>query len=344
MSTLGLVSAAPGRCPGCGSGLADGLLSCPGCQRLVHADRLKTLAAEAAAAAEAGDLPAALGAWRESLLLLPPTSRQHAWVSSQIAPLSERVDVTPPPMPTSGRWKWLAALGPVALLLWKFKFLVVAALSKGKLLLLGLTKAGTLLSMFAMVGVYWTVWGFWFALGVVLSIYVHEMGHVAALRRYGIPASAPMFIPGFGALVRLRQSPANARENSRVGLAGPLWGLGAAIVALLAAQLTGGGLWGAIARTGAWINLFNLMPIWQLDGSRAFAALTRSQRWIAVLALAGAWWLSADGVVLLVLIVAVATTATTTAAAQADRGALALFAAIALGLAAVFRFSAGLGL
>src|SRR2546430_4861243 len=77
-------------------------------------------------------------------------------------------------------------------------------------------------------GVYWTIWGWKFALGVVLSIYVHEMGHVQALQRYGIKATAPMFIPGVGAVVRLKQYPADRREDARVGLAGPLWGRPAA--------------------------------------------------------------------------------------------------------------------
>jgi len=75
--------------------------------------------------------------------------------------------------------------------------LVLAALGKGKLLLLGLTKSTTLFTMLLSMGVYWTAWGWRFALGLVLSIYVHEMGHVAALQRYGIKATAPMFIPGF---------------------------------------------------------------------------------------------------------------------------------------------------
>ena len=58
--------------------------------------------------------------------------------------------------------------------------------------------------MLASLGVYWTLYGWPLALGLVLSIYVHEMGHVAMIRRYGSAASAPMFIPGFGAFIQLR--------------------------------------------------------------------------------------------------------------------------------------------
>src|SRR5207302_3963478 len=93
-------------------------------------------------------------------------------------------------------------------------------LTKGKLLLLGLTKATTFFSMLLSLGVYWAAWGWKFALGLVLSIYIHEMGHVFALRRLGFKASAPMFIPGLGALIRLRQHPANPREDAEIGLAG----------------------------------------------------------------------------------------------------------------------------
>src|SRR5256885_5819705 len=107
-----------------------------------------------------------------------------------------------------------------------------------------------------------------FAFGLVLSIYIHEMGHVQALQRYGIKATAPMFIPGFGAVIRLKQYPADAREDARVGLAGPLWGLGAALAAYAVYRATGVGVWGAIAHMGALVNLFNLVPVWQLDGAR----------------------------------------------------------------------------
>ena len=140
---------------------------------------------------------------------------------------------TPGDDQTTAGWSKGAATGAVgtlALALWKFKFLAFMVLSKGKLLLLGLTKASTFLSMFATVGVYWTAFGFRFALGFVLSIYIHEMGHVAALARYGIAASAPLFIPGVGAFIRLKQEFTDPRQDARVALAGPIWGLGAALV------------------------------------------------------------------------------------------------------------------
>ena len=344
MNTTASVSDAV--CAGCGTEISRSLVSCPACHRLIHAATLKDLAARADAAAASGDLQAALAAWRSSLDLLPQSSRQHAAISSRVAELSQAAETSsaaPVAVPASGRWKWLAALGSAGLLLWKFKFLFVALVTKGKLLIFGFGKAGTVASMFATVGLYWTAFGLWFAVGLVLSIYVHEMGHVAALRRYGIAASAPMFIPGIGALVRLKQAPIGPREDARIGLAGPVWGLGAAIVAALVGVAGGGKLWFAIAQTGAWINLFNLMPIWQLDGGRAFASLTKGHRWLAVASLALAWMITGDGLVLLVLLVATGRAFASGADVAPDRETLVRYAVVALGLAVVFRLAHSAG-
>src|SRR5262249_44637075 len=182
------------------------------------------------------------------------------------------------------RWaRWTAALGPVGLLAWKFKFVLAFLVTKGKLLLVGLTQASTFFSMLLSLGLYWTQWGWKFAVGLVISIYIHEMGHVEALRRYGIRATAPMFIPMLGAVGRMKQYPAEPREDARVGLAGPLWGTAAALSALLVSLVTRWTAFAAIARAGAWINLFNLLPVWQLDGGRGFRAMSRGQRWLVVL-------------------------------------------------------------
>lgn len=202
---------------------------------------------------------------------------------------------------------------------------LLSLLSKGKLLLTGLTKASTFFSMLLAFSAYWALFGWWFALGLVASIYVHEMGHVAALRRFGIAATAPMFIPGLGAVVRLKQHPASPIENARVGLAGPLWGLGAALGCLLVYALSGAAAWAAIARVGAWINLFNLLPVWQLDGARGFAALSRAQRWMAAAALAIAWIATHEGLLVLLAIIAAARALERNAPARSDGVTLAQY-------------------
>src|SRR5512133_3951693 len=109
------------------------------------------------------------------------------------------------------------------------------------------------------------------------SLYLHELGHVVALRRAGIPASPPMFIPGFGAYVRMHQAPADGHTDARVGLAGPLVGLAVAALCYALAAATGSSLLLAVAHAGAILNLFNLVPLWSLDGSRGFSPLTRGQ-------------------------------------------------------------------
>ena len=116
-------------------------------------------------------------------------------------------------------------------------------------------------------GVYWTMFGWPLALGLVLSIYIHEMGHMFALTRYGVKTTAPMFIPGIGALIRMQQPLGDPRQDARIGLAGPLWGLGAALAAGGLNLATGLPIFLVIARLGAFINLFNLLPFGSLDGA-----------------------------------------------------------------------------
>src|SRR4051812_31321779 len=322
-------------CPSCGTEVAPGLLSCPGCRRLVHADRLKVLAQEAGRAESDGALTEALSTWREALELLPRGTTQARAIEARLADLGRKVDASPgPAVPreTAGAeattrkpWTSLAGIGS----------LLVIAASKGKFLLLGLTKGSTFLTMFASLGVYWTVFGWRLALGLVVSIYVHEMGHVAALLRYGVKASAPLFLPGLGAVIRMKQSLGDPRQDARVGLAGPVWGLGAALASYVGFLLSGAPAFAAIARLGAWINLFNLAPFWQLDGGRAFRALSRPQRWMAAVALAVAWSLTSEGLLLLLLIVAVWRAASDRPAAKPDVGSLVTYVALVATLSAM---------
>ena len=290
-------------CAKCSAALTPEALSCPSCHRLTHALELERLASEATAATESGDPKAASEAWRKALSLLPAETLQYKSVEARIAeldaPIPDAEAASSSPQPTGPWAKWLSALGPIGLLIWKFKVVALFALTKAKFLLLGLTKLSTLGSMLAFLGVYWSMFGWKFALGFVLCIYVHEMGHVAELRRFGIAASAPMFIPGLGAFVSLKQLPANVMQDSRVGLAGPIWGLGSAVFCFLLGAATQAPIFGAIAASAAWMNLFNLIPVWQLDGGRGYRALTRGLRWIALGAILILWALTRQGVLCL---------------------------------------------
>jgi Zn-dependent protease len=315
------------RCRQCDTELSSAALSCPGCGMLVYAEELKALAGEAEQAEQKGDFPGAMAAWRRALELLPPGTRQQELIAARVGELGSIVpaaSAAPPAARGNGRLGGLAGAGTLGLLIWKLKFL-----------LLGLTKASTLLSMLLSLGVYWTAFGWKFALGLVVSIYVHEMGHVAALRRYGFRATAPMFIPGFGALIRLQQRPVNPVENARIGLAGPLWGLGAALAALGVYLATDWPAWLAIARFGAWLNLFNLIPIWQLDGGRGFSSLSRPQRWLAVAAIGVAWFLTAESLLLLLLIAGGVQALLANAPAKPDRVGLVQYVALVAVLSAM---------
>jgi Zn-dependent protease len=334
-------ASAPARCPECATDIGPASLACPRCHRLVHRDALKDLAAAAEKATNTGDPSGALAAWRTALVLLPPRSRQHEQVLAKVHSLSRAVDAGTPATPAnaSKTKKPLAAGGltGLALLAWKLKFAIAFVLTKGKLLLLGFTKLSTVLSMAVSLGVYAVAFGWKFAVGLLLSLYVHEMGHVAALRKFGIAASAPMFVPGFGAFVRLKQYPQSPVEDARVGLAGPIYGLGAALFAALLAWLSGWQVLFAIAKTGAWINLFNLVPVWQLDGGRAFRAFTRHQRWLVVGALAAIWFVSGESMLVLLLLGAGFRAFEKTAPLAGDRRALFEYVALAAVLAAMCR-------
>lgn len=363
---------APIRCPNCGAEFPSALLCCPQCQWLVYAAELRKLALAAESAATGGDLSQALVQWRRALELLPPDSTQAQRISERIIALSRQVDElprirthAPPPPPPGGSTmppnpaatavnndispvtrtreqnsrgllgKIGAIAGVLLAALWKFKAFAVILLSKGKILLLGLGKAQTFFSMLLSFGVYWTMFGWPFAAGLVLSIYVHEMGHIVALRRYGIKATAPMFIPGFGALILLKQKLQSPREDARVGLAGPIWGLAAALFSAGLWLVTNMPIFAAIAQLGAWINLFNLMPIWQLDGGRGFHALARWQRAVVTAAFIAAYLLIHDGLLILIAIVAGARTFAKPKEAQTDNGVLIQFLLLIAALSAM---------
>jgi Zn-dependent protease len=155
---------------------------------------------------------------------------------------------------------------------------------KAVLLLLPKVKIfSTSASMLVSVGAYALIWGWRFALGFVLLLFVHEMGHVIQLRREGIKASAPMFIPFLGAFVGMKELPKDAAAEARVGLAGPVLGSLACLVPWAIYGATGNELFLALTFTGFLINLFNLLPVLPLDGGRAMAALSP---WVWVLGFA----------------------------------------------------------
>jgi Zn-dependent protease len=175
-----------------------------------------------------------------------------------------------PLRPEGGLWsvikRWVAPLAAVGLLLAKFKGLA--------LLLLKVKFLGTALTMLVSIGAYALLFPVWFAVGIVVLIWVHEMGHVVQLRREGIPASAPMFIPFLGAFVAMKQMPKDALAEARVGLAGPVLGTLGGLATLGLYAITREPLFLGLAYFNFIINLFNLAPLLPLDGGRAVGAMS----------------------------------------------------------------------
>jgi len=169
-----------------------------------------------------------------------------------------------------------AALAAAAVVVLKAKSLLLL-LPKLKLL----TSFGSALVSIA---AYALIWGFPFAVGLVALLFLHELGHVIQLRREGVKASAPMFIPFLGAVIAAKSMGRDAAAEARVGLAGPVLGSIASLIPLAIWLATGSELWRALAYIGFFLNLLNLLPVLPLDGGRAMAALSP---WIWLVGFAG---------------------------------------------------------
>ncbi len=188
------------------------------------------------------------------------------------------------------------ALAAIAAFLAKLKAIILL-LPKVKLL----TTVGTML---VSVAAYSFVFGWTFAVGFVLLLLVHEMGHVIALRREGIKASAPTFIPFLGAVISARSLGDNALAEARVGLAGPVLGSIGAAVCIVVWHATGSNLWRALAFTGLFLNLFNLLPVVPLDGGRAMAAMAPWMWFLGFAAMIPLAFIFPNPVIFLILIFA----------------------------------------
>jgi Zn-dependent protease len=210
-----------------------------------------------------------------------PVTAQPASVAPRENPFGEHAQRRAPAQ--NLRKRIGSALAAIAALLAKFWAAikgVVLLLPKAKLL----TTAGTAI---VSVVAYSLFFGWTFAIGFVILLFVHEMGHVIQLRREGIKASAPMFIPLLGAVVMMKSMPEDALAEARVGLAGPILGTAGAGVCLAIAEATGSDLLRALAYVGFLLNLINLVPIVPFDGGRAMAAMAPAMWFLGLAAMVG---------------------------------------------------------
>ena len=179
-----------------------------------------------------------------------------------------------PVEPTFGQKlkKFLGPIGVVLVAIAKFfaklKFIILPIL---KFLPVILKTGGTMLLS---VWVYAMYWGWWFALGFVLLIFVHECGHLLVAKKIGLKVGAPMFIPFVGALITLKENPGNAWREARVGIGGPILGALGSLVCYFIYLATNNPLFCGLAHIGFLLNLFNLAPVGFLDGGRIATALS----------------------------------------------------------------------
>jgi Zn-dependent protease len=217
----------------------------------------------------------------------PPPPLPHPATTAPLGP-------PPPTPPRRRRWTRWGPIGlALAFVLGKLKVIIP---------LLKFAKFGTLISMFVAVWAYALFWGFPFALGFVLLILVHELGHALVLRQQGIPAGAPVFIPFLGAVIAMKGMPRNAWVEALVGIGGPVLGSVGALVCLIVGWMTDSLIWYALASTGFLLNLFNLLPISPLDGGRIVGVISR-WIWVAGYALAIAAFLATFHPMLLLILI-----------------------------------------
>jgi Zn-dependent protease len=208
-------------------------------------------------------------------------------------------DPEPVPHPSPPQRHWLRRLlAPViaaGLLLWKVIGPLLIAIKSIKFLSTGVT-------FLVSIAAYATIWGWRFAVGFTVLLFIHEMGHVLQLRREGVPFTAPLFIPFLGAFVGMKQLPKNAYVEAKVGLAGPVIGtLGAAACFALAVTIDSD-LLRAVSYTGFFLNLINLIPVLPLDGGRAAAAFHPAFWFVGLFVVALLFFLHHNLILLLILL------------------------------------------
>lgn len=169
--------------------------------------------------------------------------------------------------------------------------------------LVGVLKFKTLGTMLLSIALYATQWGAPFAIGFVLLIFVHEMGHVIALRHEGIPAGAPVFIPFLGAFIAMRGRPRDAYVEAKVAIGGPVLGSIAAWAVLATGLALQHPLLITLGHSGILLNLFNLIPVSPLDGGRIAGAFSREFWIVGYLIGIGALVLTRSPLLLIVMLV-----------------------------------------
>ena len=252
-------------CPSCSHWLPDGTLACPDCQTLTYGRHLGELAFSAQEMEKEGKWPEARDRWQSTLVWIPEETPQAEQIHAHIATIDARLNAE-----AEKKARWTKRLGPFAPI---FFFLL-----KAKSALFFLFKLKFFLGFFGFFALYWALAGWQFALGATLCILIHEMGHFLAVKRRGLKAEWPMFIPGMGAYVKWYAEGTSIEDLASIALAGPVFGLASAMVCAALAFTTHRLVFLVVANFATWINLFNLTPVLGFDGAQATYALSLVHR------------------------------------------------------------------
>jgi Zn-dependent protease len=176
---------------------------------------------------------------------------------------------------TKGPWATVLGLLGLALAKGKSVLLLLKALPFAKFLL-------TSGSMLVYLWVYAARYGVWFALGFLILLLLHELGHGYVIKKYGLSSGWPIFIPFFGAMIALKEPPPSADADAEISFGGPLWGTIASYGAVVLYFITKSPLFLALAGTGFFLNMFNLTPMRPLDGGAIAEVFSRKARILGV--------------------------------------------------------------
>lgn len=196
---------------------------------------------------------------------IPPPPPPSYYGGSDIPPQSP-YHYSPAPQQQSNRGL-LGWLGSAGLALW-------AVVKYGLVFAFKIPALATLFSAMVSFGAYALLFGPWFAVALVVMIFVHEMGHVIEIRRQGMSATAPIFIPLLGAAIFQRGHPSTAVKQAQIGIAGPIAGTIGATAAWTLYTSTNNPIFLVAAAIGFFVNLLNLIPVWQLDGGWILAPVS----------------------------------------------------------------------
>jgi Zn-dependent protease len=301
-------------CPRCQQPLDAGSLVCDRCRALVYAGELEATSQRARRHEEESRYADASEEWRSALERLPAESKQAAWIRNHLSDLQHAASAVADADSSLG-----VPTEPAPVNVLPF--------------------AASLAAFLAFESFYG---GLRFGIGLTAIFLGHELGHFLDVRRRGLSADLPLFLPGFGAFVRFR-GVVSPRQRAGISLAGPFAGWLAAAACAIAWRITGAGYWASVAQSGAWLNMANLTPVWVLDGGQAASALSRGQRVMLLIVVLAAWAVTREGVMFVLAVGALYRAAAKDDPAEPD-GLMALwFAAVLLLLAGVMYLVPGTG-